>query len=85
MSSVLETGGRGLVGNRVMLWLLAAGSAGRSMQSPRPAADVPATVDARDVQASPRASFSADRDLEAARLDAVAGSEFVDDRIRLQE
>ena len=37
-------------------------------------------------QGDARASFStADRDHNLGRLDAVAGSEFVDDRIRLRE
>jgi hypothetical protein len=40
----------------------------------------------RKVQGGARASFStADRDHDAGRLDVVAGSEFLDDRIRLRE
>jgi hypothetical protein len=45
-----------------------------------------AAVEAGDVQPSPRASFiAAGRHQDAESVDAVAGSEFVDDRIRLQE
>lgn len=40
----------------------------------------------RKVQGGARASFStADHDYDAGRLDIVAGSEFLDDRIRLRE
>ena len=50
------------------------------------AAPEPSTVDPRDVQPSPRASFvTAIRKQDADSVDAVAGSEFVDDRIRRQE
>lgn len=38
-----------------------------------------------DVQPIERAEFIADRDNDAGRLDAAAGCEFVDDRIRLRE
>jgi uncharacterized protein YbjT (DUF2867 family) len=38
-----------------------------------------------DVQPIERVSFIADRDNDAGRLDAAAGCEFVDDRIRLGE
>jgi hypothetical protein len=50
------------------------------------AAPEPSTVDPRDVQPSPRTSFvTAIREQDAYSVDAVAGSEFVDDRLRLQE
>ena len=83
MSSVLVTGGRGLVGNRVMLWLLAAGRQLCTMVgSPTRVAEMRALQDTENVQGD-RLSFSAaDRDHDSRRLDAVAGSEFVDDRIR---
>jgi hypothetical protein len=87
MSRGLVTSGRHFFTGSAILRLLAAGPEGRSMEeSPRRAAEEPATVEAGDVQPSPRASFiAADRDQDAESVDAVAGSEFVDDRIRLQE
>jgi nucleoside-diphosphate-sugar epimerase len=87
MSRVLVTGGPGLVGSRVILRLLAAGREPRTMAgSPTPATEVRAIPDIGDVQPSARGSFIATyRDHDAGRLDAVAGSEFVDDRIRLLE
>jgi hypothetical protein len=72
----------GVFGSRAMLSLLATGGEERE----RRAVEEPATVETGDVQPSPRASFSAaDREEAADSVDAVAGSEFVDDRIRLQE
>ena len=54
--------------------------------SSRRAAQEPSAVDAGDVQPSPPASLTAAVwDQDAERADASAGSEFVDDRIRLQE
>jgi len=48
--------------------------------------EAPATMDVREVQSSRWAwIIAADRDHRADSLDAVAGSEFVDDRIRLRE
>ena len=87
MTRVLVTGGPGFFGSRAILRLFAAGSELRSMEeSPRRTATEPATVDAGDVQPRSRASFIAeDRDRDADRVDAVAGSEFFDDRIRLRE
>jgi nucleoside-diphosphate-sugar epimerase len=87
MSRVLETGGRSLVGSRVMLRLLAAGRQVRAMVgSPTRAAEMRAILGAGNVQPGARVSFGAtDGDHDAGRLDAVAGSEFVDDRIRLLE
>jgi hypothetical protein len=70
-----------------ILRLLGAGGEVRSMEArPRRAAQEPSAVDAGDVQPSPPASFiAAVRDQDAERVDAVAGSEFIDDRMRLQE
>lgn len=45
----------------------------------------PATVDTEEVQPSPGATVTPDRDELTERVDTVAGSEFVDDRIRWQE
>jgi hypothetical protein len=54
--------------------------------SSTPAAEVPAMPDAEDVQPDAREPFiGSDRDDDAGSLDAVAGCEFVDDRIRLPE
>jgi hypothetical protein len=47
------------------------------------ASEEPVATD-RSAQSDPAAS-SAERDDQRERLDAVAGSEFVDDRIRLEE
>jgi nucleoside-diphosphate-sugar epimerase len=88
MGNVLVTGGPGLVGSRVILRLLAAGRAVRTMLvSPTHAAEARAVVDTdTDVRPGARLSvIAADRDHDASRLDAVAGGEFVDDRIRLLE
>jgi hypothetical protein len=50
------------------------------------AVEVRAAVDRGDLQPAARASFiAADRDYDAGRVDASAGCEFVDDRIRLTE
>ena len=73
-----------MVGSRVMLRLLAAGRQLRAVvgNSTR-AMEMRAVLDTAEPGA--RMSFSvADRDHDAGRLDAVAGSEFVDDQIRLQ-
>jgi len=87
MSRVLVPGGPGLVGSRVILRVLAAGREVRTIVgSLTRAAQVRATVDSGDVQPGARVSFvAAERDHGAGRLDAVAGGEFVDDRIRLRE
>ena len=54
------------------------------IESPTRAAEVRATQDTGDVQpGAPVSLIAADRDDDAERLDAVAGCEFVDDRIRL--
>ena len=50
------------------------------------AAETRAILETGDVQPGARVSFiAADRDHDAGKLDAVAGCEFVDDRIRLRE
>jgi hypothetical protein len=49
-----------------------------------PAVDVRTPMSAANVQSSP-ASVFVGRDHDSERLDAVAGAEFVDDRIRLNE
>ena len=86
MSRVLATGGPGLVGSRVMLRLLAAGREVRTAVVSLTRAAESRAIRSGDVQPGARASFvAADRDHDAAQLDAVAGSEFVDDRIRLPE
>ena len=83
MRSVLETGGRGLVGNRVMLWLLAAGRQLRTMVGrPTRVAEMRAIQDTGNAQGDRVLFSAAGRDHDSGRLDAVAGSEFVDDRIR---
>ena len=87
MSTVPVTGGPGFLGSRVMLRLLAAGREVSTMvRSPTPAADGHAMVDTEGVRPGAGGSFiAADRHHDAERLDAVAGCEFIDDRIRLLE
>ena len=86
MSRVLATGGPGLVGSRVMLRLLAAGREVRTVVVSLTRAAESRAIRSQDVKPVARVSFVAtDRDHDAAQLDAVAGSEFVDDRIRLPE
>ena len=83
MTRGLETGGRGLVGNPVMLWVLAAGRQLRTMVGrPTRVAEMRAIQDAGSVQGDRVSISAADRDDDSGRLDAVAGSEFIDDRIR---
>ena len=86
MSRVLLTGGPGLFSRLANLWLLAATREVRGMESRRRVPGEPATMDGREVQSSRSASIiAADLVRHAGSLDAVAGSEFVDDRIRLRE
>ena len=87
MSRVLMTGGPGVVGSRVILWLLAAGREVRTIVgNPTGAEEVRVTLGIRDVQPGAHVSFIAtDRDHPAGRPDAAAGCEFVDDRIRTLE
>ena len=74
MSRSLATAGLGVVGSRMILRLLATGRGMRAMAGEE------------DVRPGAGASFvSIDGDHGTERQDAVAGSEFVDDRIRLQE
>jgi hypothetical protein len=57
-----------------------------SVWPPTYVADVRVMVSTGDVQPGTRASFiAADRGDDAGKLDAAAGCEFVDDRIRLRE
>jgi len=76
-----------LIASRLILRFLAVGRQGRTMaKSPTHGAEVRARLDTREVQPRTRVSFiAAERDRHAGRVDAVAGSEFVDDRIRLRE
>jgi nucleoside-diphosphate-sugar epimerase len=88
MSKVLVTSWPGFFGSVAILRILAAGREVRTMEeSPTTGgAEESAMVNAGDIQPSPGASFiAADRDQDVERLDTVAGSEFVDDRIRLRE
>ena len=79
MSSVLATSGLGLFSRLANVRLLAATREVRGMEESR-------TIDGREIQPNRGASIiAADLDHRAESLDAVAGSEFVDDRIRLRE
>jgi nucleoside-diphosphate-sugar epimerase len=87
MSRVLVPGGAGMVGSRAILGLLAAWREMRTVVgSPTRAAKIPAILEPGNVQPRARVSFIAvEPDHDAERVDVVAGSEFVDDRIRLRE
>jgi hypothetical protein len=76
-----------VAGNRVIVRLLAAGREVCDMVvSPRRAVEMRAILEAGYVQPGARVAFIAsDRDDGEGRLDAVAGCEFADDRIRLRE
>lgn len=54
-------------------------------ENPKRVPEEPATKDIGDPQPSGASVMPTDLDDHTERLDAVAGSEFVDDRIRLQE
>jgi len=55
-------------------------------ESPTRVPEKQATMDVREVQSSRLTSLiAADREHHAENVDAVAGSEFLDDRIRLGE
>lgn len=70
----------------MILRLLAAGREVYTMVGgPRRAVEARTKLEAGNVQPIDRVPFIvADRDKEAGRLDAAAGCEFVDDRIRLR-
>ena len=85
MSRVLWTGGPGLFSRLANVRLLAATREVRGMEESRTRVlEGPGTTDVREVQSTRGAStVAADLDHHAESLDAAAGSEFVDDRIRL--
>jgi len=87
MSRVLVTSGLAFFGRLANVRLLAGTREVRSMEESRTRGpEEPATMAGRGVEPGRAASIvAADRDRHAESLDAVAGSEFVDDRIRLRE
>jgi hypothetical protein len=87
MSRVLLTGEPGLFSRLANVRLLAATREVRGMEgSRRRLPEEPATMDVREVQPTGGAStIAADLDHHADSSDAVAGSEFIDDRIRERE
>jgi nucleoside-diphosphate-sugar epimerase len=86
MSRLLVTSRPGFFGSVAIHRLLAAGREVLTMESPTRGTEQSAMMNAGDAQPSPGASFiAADGDHPAETPDAVAGSEFVDDRIRLPE
>jgi hypothetical protein len=87
ISRVLLTGGPGSFSRLANVRLLAAIRKLRGMEESRTRVPMePGTMDVREVQPNRGASIIvADLDHDAQSLDAVAGSEFVDDRIRLRE
>jgi len=87
ISRVLLTGGPGFFSRLANVRLLAATRELRGMEESRTRVPMQhGTKDVREVQPNRGPSIvAADLDHDAQRLDAVAGSEFVDDRIRLRE
>ena len=87
ISRVLLTGGPGFFSCLASVRLLAGIRDLRGMEESRTRVSMePGTMDVREVQPNRGASIiAADLDHDAQSLDAVAGSEFVDDRIRLRE
>jgi len=87
MSRVLLTGRPGFFSRLANVRLLAATREVRGMEESRTRVpEEPGTMDVREGQPNRGASIiAADLDRHAESLDAVAGSEFVDDRIRLRE
>ena len=87
MSRILVTSRPGFFSLLANLRLLGATREVRGMEESRThVPEEPGTMDVRSVQPNRRASIiAADLDHYAESLDAVAGSEFVDDRIRLRE
>jgi len=84
MSRILVTGRPGFFGSVGILRHLAAGRGGRSGEENRThGAEESVMVNHADVRPSPDAADRDDYDVKS--LDAVAGSEFVDDRIRVRE
>jgi hypothetical protein len=87
ISRVLLTGGPGFFSRLTNVRLLAATRELRGMEESRTRVPMQhGTMDVREVHPNRGPSIvAADLDHDAQRLDAVAGSEFVDDRIRLRE
>ena len=87
MSRGLVTGGPGFFSRLANVRFVAATRKVRGMEESRTRVpEEPGTMDAREIQPNRGASIvAADLDHYAESLDAVAGSEFVDDRIRLRE
>ena len=87
MSRILVTSRPGFLSRLANLRPLAAAREVRRVEeSPTRALEEPATIDIRETEPSRGASIiAADLGRHAESLDAVAGSEFLDDRIRLRE
>ena len=86
MPKVLVTSRPGFFGRLVNLRLLrAAREVRRVEETPRRVPEGPTTLDVREIQNRGASIIAEDLDHYAESLDAVAGSEFVDDRIRLRE
>jgi len=85
MSRILVTSRPGFFSLLANLRLRAAAREARSMEeSSTRVPEEPATMDVREIQPTRRTSIIA-AGLHVESLDVVAGSEFVDDRIRLRE
>jgi hypothetical protein len=86
MSSIFRTSWLGFFSRLANVRLLTAAREVRGTEESPTLVQELATMEVREVQPSRGASIiSTDLDRHAESLDAVAGSEFVDDRIRLRE
>jgi hypothetical protein len=87
INRVLLTGGPGFFSRLANVQLLAATRKLRGIEESRTRVPMePGTMDVRDVHPNREPPIVAtDLDHDAESFDAVAGSEFVDDRIRLRE
>jgi hypothetical protein len=86
MNKNLVTGEPGVVGSRAIFRVMAAGREVRAMVAGPTHPPVGTMRNNGGIHPGAQASFiAADRDLEAGRLDAAAGCEYFDDRIRLPD
>ena len=87
MSRGLLTGGSGLFSRLAGVRFLSVTRVVRGIEESRTRVlEAPGTTDVREAQSTRGASnVAADLDHQAEILDAVAGSEFIDDRIRQRE
>jgi hypothetical protein len=85
MFRVPGAGGQGFVVGRALVRLLAGRDLRSVVRRPATAAALRAALSTGDGSPARVSFIGADRDHDARRLDLVAGSEFIDDRIRLRD